>query len=124
MYIYSQLRTHNNRLRNALLKYFICLCVIIKRMKRDAICVDMLVCNKLSIHKKRRRKMCDFSGCGKPPTPIVGICSYCMKYFCLMHRLPEIHFCTELDKCKNKSFSRNEATLMASKCVPNKLESV
>ena len=72
-------------------------------------------------HKKRKRIVCDLNDCQKPLAMIIGHCTYCTKHFCLLHRLPETHGCEHMGLCKKKSFSRNEKTLLAGRCVPKKV---
>jgi hypothetical protein len=56
------------------------------------------------------------SACGvclAKPTLIIGDCKYCAGKYCGKHRLPEEHYCSRLDDCKQFSRSKNTAKLMA-----------
>jgi predicted nucleic acid binding AN1-type Zn finger protein len=59
--------------------------------------------------------------CGKKIAYIIGECKFCTCSFCLIHRLPEIHNCINLDKCKEQAKDINENKLMQEKCVANKI---
>ena len=52
----------------------------------------------------------------------IGIsCSGCNKKFCGKHRLPEMHFCENLQELKNKKFEENKQKLIGEKCVLKQL---
>jgi predicted nucleic acid binding AN1-type Zn finger protein len=73
---------------------------------------------------KRKRSVCDFEDCHKPPAMIVGVCSFCSRNHCNSHRLPEMHHCKKMDLCKKISFSRNEQMLINGLCVARKVDKI
>ena len=52
---------------------------------------------------------------------IIGHCNYCDMCFCVVHRLPETHNCTEMDKVKSIAQDANTKQLMKNKLVEKKL---
>lgn len=69
----------------------------------------------------RKRTKCNVAKCDRPVVLIIGLCTYCTNQFCMKHRIPETHECIEMDLCKKRSFHRNEANLLAGKCVAVKI---
>ena len=76
-------------------------------------------CVNNSSQKKKSR--CCYDICTRKIAPIIGLCVYCEHKFCSLHRLPEGHFCENIDKCRENSFKRNEAKLLSEKCVAAKV---
>jgi predicted nucleic acid binding AN1-type Zn finger protein len=66
---------------------------------------------------------CNYTNCSKKcmeiGTQSPGYCKYCRNNFCLKHRLPEIHSCSEIDKLKLENKKYNTEQLLK-----NKLEKV
>jgi predicted nucleic acid binding AN1-type Zn finger protein len=62
---------------------------------------------------------CDFEKCANRVAQIIGNCKACKGKWCLAHRLPEQHACTNMDDIKRASFETNKQTLMQQK-TPNK----
>ena len=65
--------------------------------------------------------LCQMTDCKHKVSPIIGDCKYCDGHFCSYHRLPEVHQCHGLEKCKREHFDRNRTKLMNEKTVPNQL---
>ena len=64
---------------------------------------------------------CNYGDCKKHVAHIIGDCVYCVKKFCVKHRLPESHNCHNIELCKRIANDRNSNLLMQSKCVGNKI---
>jgi hypothetical protein len=59
--------------------------------------------------------------CGNKSANIIGDCKYCKCKYCLKHRLPESHFCVNIDKCRMNAFTINSNKIMSEKCVASKI---
>ena len=56
--------------------------------------------------------ICDFKeGCHLKAVLITGDCKYCKLKFCNKHRLPESHYCENLQSCKDAHFQKNKEKL-------------
>ena len=66
-------------------------------------------------------KKCSYGDCKKNVAFAIGDCVYCVKMFCLKHRLPEDHDCNNMNVCKRNAMERNSVLLMKSKCVGTKI---
>ena len=75
----------------------------------------------LSKKLSKKRKKCLVENCCDKVAIIVGDCKYCDGNYCLKHRLPEDHLCTNLLDKKNNDRQKVETKLLAEKCVPQKL---
>ena len=64
---------------------------------------------------------CSYGDCKKQVAPVIGACVYCVKNFCIKHRLPESHQCTNIELCKRIANDRNSAELIKCKCVGKKI---
>ena len=62
--------------------------------------------------------------CVKKSTMITGDCKYCSCHYCNIHRLPEIHACPCLEKCKSTSFQENYNRVISQKCVLEQIKSI
>jgi len=70
---------------------------------------------------EKKRSKCGTDGCTDKVALIVGDCSYCQGHFCSRHRLPETHTCAALDNCRQAAFEKNQAKVMAGRCVAQKV---
>lgn len=57
--------------------------------------------------KKKKKNQCKFSDCCDKISVAVGTCKWCSKSFCLKHRLPEAHLCTNFNDCKQAAIDKN-----------------
>jgi predicted nucleic acid binding AN1-type Zn finger protein len=91
-------------------------------MYGDASITDscVVVSSKMLPNKIR----CSHGGCKRRAAVVIGDCRYCKSTFCLHHRLPETHACSEIDACKKLALHRNTRVLMESKCVGSKVRSL
>ena len=63
--------------------------------------------------------------CNKKVTKIYAIeCSYCNESYCMACRMPEVHNCTDMKKCKQVSLTNLETRLLKEKTVNPKVESI
>lgn len=65
--------------------------------------------------------ICNFKDC-KCKTSLIGLCRYCQLNFCNIHRLQELHNCTQLDTSKldardNLSKQLNESKMLSKKII-------
>jgi ubiquitin len=67
--------------------------------------------------KAKSNKLCTYGECTKKPLMGVGDCKFCSGKYCSAHRLPEDHFCANLQDCRKQSFDKNKEKLMKEKCV-------
>ena len=74
----------------------------------------------IKIGKKKNR--CAFEGCNKKCALLIGDCRYCNSKYCDIHRLPEGHFCVNIQKCRDAHFQRNQDKLLSEKCVAPKVQ--
>ena len=68
-----------------------------------------------------KKSKCAVEDCKERCAPIIGDCKYCNAKFCAMHRLPEVHACTNMQSCRAQAFDRNAAKLESEKCVAAKV---
>jgi predicted nucleic acid binding AN1-type Zn finger protein len=59
--------------------------------------------------------LCQMIDCRAKVALLVGDCRYCQQHFCSSHRLPEVHHCTGLDRCRQIHFEHNKTKLMSEK---------
>lgn len=64
---------------------------------------------------------CENGDCSTRAALIVGDCGYCHKHFCVHHRLPEVHSCTGLNKCREIRHEFNKVKLMSEKLCERKV---
>jgi len=64
---------------------------------------------------------CQHTDCKLKILSLAISCSGCDKKFCGKHRLPEYHFCENLQEIKDKKFQENQEKLMREKCVLKQL---
>jgi len=64
---------------------------------------------------------CAHGDCSAKPVLIIGDCKFCIKKYCSQHRLPESHFCTNMQSCREQHFNKNKAKLESEKCVASKV---
>ena len=74
-----------------------------------------------SIKSLIKKPRCTFSECKRKCALFIGNCSYCKSKYCDIHRLPEIHLCSNMQDCKDIHFQRNQDKLLAEKCVAPKV---
>lgn len=68
-----------------------------------------------------KKKRCNYENCNNKAATIIGDCSYCSLKYCISHRLPEAHLCTNIQECKDISFKRNQDKLLSEKCIAAKV---
>jgi predicted nucleic acid binding AN1-type Zn finger protein len=51
---------------------------------------------------------CGYETCTRFQAKIIGDCKFCLKSFCLFHRLPEEHSCNKIEECKRRSYDDNK----------------
>ena len=74
-----------------------------------------------NIKKKKKTSKCCLKDCNKKQNIIIGNCKWCNLYFCNTHRLPESHFCTKLNDCKNNAYNINQDKLLKEKTICQKV---
>ena len=57
--------------------------------------------------------VCSAEDCKRKNALLVGHCSYCNLDYCLGHRLPEQHNCSQINKLREIAISRLEKRLQA-----------
>lgn len=78
-------------------------------------------CKPVPKKKTKKRKAVKCLCCSSPVSLVVGECSWCNKKFCSHHRLPESHFCTELQRCKDSAFNINKTLVETTKTASSKV---
>ncbi|KDQ18098.1 hypothetical protein BOTBODRAFT_104426 [Botryobasidium botryosum FD-172 SS1] len=73
---------------------------------------------------KRRCQLQGPSPCNSAVLRLVGSCPHCQASFCGTHRLPEHHFCTGLQECRQQAFDMNKEKLERERTVANKMTTV
>jgi ubiquitin len=73
--------------------------------------------------KEKPKNRCVKDDCWKQAVAGLADCKYCKGRFCVGHRLPEAHFCANLQVCCDASFDRNKNKLLNEKCAPHKIAS-
>jgi len=69
----------------------------------------------------RANNKCAFPDCCQKPVLIIGDCKFCKLKFCVNHRLPESHVCSNMKSCREQSFNKLKAKLESEKCVSSKV---
>tara|TARA_B100001057_G_C22006532_1_gene628125 strand:+ start:194 stop:448 length:255 start_codon:yes stop_codon:yes gene_type:complete len=69
----------------------------------------------------KKKNRCGFRDCNKKCALLIGDCRYCNFKFCEMHRLPEVHNCSNIEDCRQQHFMKNQNKLMTEKCVAPKV---
>lgn len=64
---------------------------------------------------------CQFAECRKKAEIIIGDCKHCNKKYCMTHRYPTIHQCSELKSAKQQIQEDLKNKLNSEKCVQDKL---
>jgi ubiquitin C len=64
---------------------------------------------------------CATKDCNQRPALVVGDCKFCNQKYCGTHRLPESHYCSNLQSCRDQHFAKNKAKLESEKCVSAKV---
>lgn len=71
--------------------------------------------------KKKKKNSCSFENCNARVVFMIGDCKWCNLKYCQEHRIPEAHYCSGLDKCKQNSFDINASSVNSMKCVSSKI---
>ncbi|KAJ3184081.1 hypothetical protein HDU85_001932 [Gaertneriomyces sp. JEL0708] len=74
-----------------------------------------------SATKRATSNRCHKGDCNERVVKIIGDCRYCMHKFCTRHRLPELHLCSNMQKCRDTSAKRLKNKLLGEKCVAEKV---
>lgn len=69
-----------------------------------------------------KTKKCKCKGCKEKVAYIIGLCKWCNKEHCYLHRIPEQHNCPGLEKCREESLKKNEDLLVD--CNFKKIETI
>ncbi|KAJ3385801.1 hypothetical protein HDU92_002853 [Lobulomyces angularis] len=70
---------------------------------------------------KKSITRCAQISCNDRAVKIIGDCRYCSKKFCGKHRLPEVHICEGLIKCKQESISKLSDKLQSERIQSSKI---
>ena len=66
-------------------------------------------------------KRCFYKTCRKLKNDLIGNCKYCKECFCINHRLPEEHTCSNMEKMKSQEKDKMGKKLVNEKCIHPKI---
>ena len=98
---------------------------MVKNSNEDILTCDSSLSSSTSSKLKKKKKK-KFPKCSHPECEveipltqqIIGKCNKCNNIFCMQHRLPEMHYCSEV---KDMSSEEKHKLVASMKCVANKV---
>merc|ERR1711917_66113 len=68
-----------------------------------------------------KKKLCDFENCKLKTCKIDLCCRYCEFSYCPKHKMPEMHSCSEMERCKEEAQVKNASILEQGRCYKPKI---
>jgi predicted nucleic acid binding AN1-type Zn finger protein len=83
-----------------------------------------MIIKKIFLIIKMGKNRCFLDDCKRKKEMIIGNCKYCNHIFCLKHRLPEEHKCSNIDGMKDIKNKEIKKKLESEKCVTKKIQKI